>query len=475
MAGGYPAPGPGPGAPPVPNQPGPGQTQGFGVPPGAQGTTRLGPLADEPVFYPNPNLPPHRPAYDPTRMEPRADYALHPVGRVPPDHTPLNLRPAPPPVPPPDVPADRGNLFRGLLAGAIGLVAVAALVLAFLAFANGGFGIFDDDPPPTEPAVVAGNPSDPAVAADASASAAAGTDGAAPTAPSGSATGQGVIPPATSSEPEPSAEPEATTEPAPSDANAPTAETSAAPSAPASDDAAASSEPEASGDGEVAATDTEASAGSSAQPSPSPDAGGGEVTAAIGDFLPPSDDLPAGFDAPTAEGERSLEEVAATFVGVDEDAAAAQAELEEWGWVANEFITYDAAPQPANEDINRYAVSAHEFETADGASDALPAFVEAFGVAPLDLPAEDAVGDEIFAMQTTNDDGNLAVLYVRTGQYILKIDAASVAGDPLPAALALAEQLVGSGDSEGDTSADDAGTADEGTTNEEEASEPPAV
>ena len=441
MSGGYSAPGADPGATTVLNQPGPGSTQGFGVPSGGQGTTRLGPLADEPVFYPNPNLPPNRPAYDPTRMEPRADYALHPVGRVPPDHTPLNLRPAPPPMPPPEVPADRGNLLRGILAGAIGLVAVAALVLAFLAFANGGFGLFDDDPAPTAPAIVAGDPSQPAAGADGAASAPAGTDGATSTEPSGSAPGQGVVLPATS------------VEPAASDENAPAPEESEV--------ASASAEPETSQDGEVATTDTEAAASAerSTASRPSPASGGEEVTAAVGDFLPPPDDLPPGFDTTSDAGERGMAEVAESFVGVDEDATEAEANLENWGWVTNEYVVYDAAPQPANDEINRYGVSVHEFETADGASDALPAFVEAFGVAPTELPADDQVGDEIIAMQTTNDDGNLVVLYVRTGQYILKIDAASITGEPLTAALALAEQLVG--------------PADGGTTDEESA--PPAV
>ncbi len=472
--GAYPAPGMDPNATTVYQQPGSAPQPGFGVPaggpPGAQGTTRLGPLADEPVFYPNPGLPPNRPTYDPNRMEPRpADYALHPVGRVPPDHTPLNLRPAPPPVPQQPVPADRGNLLRGILAGAIGLVAVAALVLAFLAFANGGFGLFDDDPTPapTEPAIVAGD-----VSAPAAASAPAGTDGTTSPDPDGSAAGEGVIPPAASTAPESS-------DPAPSEAGGTDGEQSAAASTPPGDEGegAQSAEPEASDEEVTAQGDTDASpsasARESADSSPSPEPEGGEVAETIDAFLPPADDLPAGFETPTSEGERSLDEVAATFVGVDEDAAEAQANLEEWGWEDNQFITYDAAPQPANEDINRYAVSVHQFETADGASEALPAFVEAFGIAPIELAADQQVGDEVVAMQTTNDDGNLAVLYVRAGQYILKIDAASITGDPLPAALELAEQLVGPGEGGGDESTTD-GTTDESGT-EPEATEPPAV
>ncbi len=380
--------------------------------------TRLGPLADEPVFYPNPGLPPNRPAYAPVaRYDARSEYALHPVGRVPPDHTPLNLRPAPPPMPPQIAPPERNNLIKGILAGVIGLVAVVALVAAVLAFANGGFGGDDEFPPPATVPLVAGQPGEGAVGAvsvapspSVAASAAAG----APVLPGG-----GSAAPAAGPSTEPSSDPGAS-----GDARASEAPASAAGSA------------EPSGGDEAGAS-----------PRASRSASGGASTAGTGDiatFLPPPDDLPAGFDTPSDEGERSLSEVAGTFVLEGEDATAAEADLEGWGWVANEFVAYDAIPQPANEDINRYAVSVHEFETEDGAAEALPAFVAAFGVEPAELPADTAIGDEIVAIQTTNDDGNLVVLYVRSGAFLLKIDAASVLGDPLPAALELAGQLVGS-------------------------------
>lgn len=386
--------------------------------------TRLGPLADEPVFYPNPGLPPNRPAYDPVaRYDARSEYALHPVGRVPPDHTPLNLRPAPPPVPPQLAPPERNNLIKGILAGVIGLIAVVALVAAVLAFANGGFGGDDDSPPPATVPVVAGQPGEGAAGAAspsvAPSPAAVASDGVgAPILPAGSS-----VAPSVAASPTPSADGAA-------------ADGGAASDAPASDEGDAGASPS-----------TGASAGASASPRASRSAGGEASAAGTGDiaaFLPPPDDLPAGFDTPSDEGDRSLSEVAGTFVVEGEDATQAEADLEGWGWVANEYVAYDAVPQPANEDINRYAVSVHEFETGNGASEALPAFVDAFGVEPTELPADTAIGDEIVALQTTNDDGNLVVLYVRSGAYLLKIDAASVAGDPLPAALALAEQLVGS-------------------------------
>ena len=387
--------------------------------------TRLGPLADEPVFYPNPALPPNRPAYDPVaRYDARSEYALHPVGRVPPDHTPLNLRPAPPPVPPQLAPPERNNLIKGILAGVIGLVAVVALIAAVLAFANGGFGGGDDSPPPATVPVVAGQPGDGAAGA---AGAASPSVVASPSTSSPAAAGAPVLPGASSAAPSAgaSAEPSA-------GEDASEGETASA--APASDDASSSAEPSA---GAGASPSPRASRSASSQAS---SAGTGGITA----FLPPPDDLPAGFDTPSDEGDRSLSEVAGTFVAEGEGASQAEADLEGWGWLANEYVAYDAVPQPANEDINRYAVSVHEFETEDGASEALPAFVDAFGVEPTELPADTVIGDEIVALQTTNDDGNLVVLYVRSGVFLLKIDAASVAGDPLPAALDLAEQLVGS-------------------------------
>ncbi len=385
--------------------------------------TRLGPLADEPVFYPNSALPPNRPAYDPiARYDARSEYALHPVGRVPPDHTPLNLRPAPPPVPPQIAPPERNNLIKGILAGVIGLVAVVALVAAVLAFANGGFGGDDDAPPPATVPVVAGQPGE-GVAGAASPSLEAS-----PSSGPSVVAGAAVLPGAASP--------------------VPAADASVAPStvADASGDAPASDAP-ASDAAAAASAEPSAGVAASASPRASRSASGEVSTAGTGGiaaFLPPPDDLPAGFDTPSDEGERSLSEVAGTFVVEGEDASQAEADLEGWGWLANEYIAYDAVPQPANEDINRYAVSVHEFETEDGASEALPAFVDAFGAEPTELPADTAIGDEIVALRTTNDDGNLVVLYVRSGVFLLKIDAASVSGDPLPAALDLAEQLVGS-------------------------------
>lgn len=407
-------------APEAQPQPPYGPTAGY---PG-DSATRLGPLADEPVFYPNPSLPPNRPAYDPVaRYDARSEYALHPVGRVPPDHTPLNLRPAPPPVPPQIAPPERNNLIKGILAGLIGLVAVVGLVAAVLAFANGGFGGDDDSPPPATVPVVAGQPGGGVVGA------ASPSIVASPSVDASAAAGAPILPGTSSVVPSVAA------------STAPSADVTASgggDDTPASDEGDGSAKPSA-GAG--------AGASASASPRTSRSAGGEASTAGTADiaaFLPPPADLPAGFDTPSDEGERSLTEVAGTFVLEGEDASQAEADLESWGWVANQYVAYDAVPQPANEDINRYAVSVHEFETEDGASEALPAFVNAFGVEPTELPADTEIGDEIVALQTTNDDGNLVVLYVRSGVFLLKIDAASVAGDPLPAALDLAEQLVGS-------------------------------
>ena len=389
--------------------------------------TRLGPLADEPVFYPNPGLPPNRPAYDPVaRYDARSEYALHPVGRVPPDHQPLNLRPAPPPVPPQIAPPDRNNLLKGILAGVIGLVAVIALVAAVLAFANGGFGGSGDAPPAATVPVVAGQPGGaPAGVASPSVQQSASPG-------SGVAGGAPVIPPASSLAPAASAT-----------GDAPGGEMASS-AAPASDVLARG---DARSSGGSAAPSGSGAADAGASPRASGSASASARTGGNGDiaaFLPSPEALPAGFDAPSDEGDRTLSEVAGTFVLEGEDATQAQADLEGWGWMDNQYVAYDAAPQPANEDINRYAVSVHEFETEAGATDALPAFVDAFGVSPAELPAgTQEIGDDLVALQTTNDDGNLAVLYVRSGVFLLKIDAASVAGDPLPAALDLARQLVG--------------------------------
>jgi hypothetical protein len=389
--------------------------------------TRLGPLADEPVFYPNPGLPPNRPAYQPAaRYDARSEYALHPVGRVPPDHQPLNLRPAPPPMAPTLAPPNHNNLIKGILAGVIGLIAVAALVAAFLTFANGGFGGNNDAPPATTAAQVAGQPSDLAAAGVASPSAAPSVT------PSGTvSSGAPVVPPASSQAPSPSVD--AASGPAAVSDGA-----SAGASASGTAEGDASAQPAASGS-------ARARPGGSAQPSGSAASGGASASGGdIAAFLPPPADLPGGFDAPSNEGGRSLSEVAGTFVAEGEDAAKAQSDLEGWGWQDNQYVVYDAAPQPPDEDVNRYAVSVHQFETAAGATDALPAFVRAFGVDPVELPADTPkIGDDIVAIQTTNPEGNLAVLYVRSGAFVLKIDAASVTGDPLPAALELARQLVG--------------------------------
>lgn len=414
----------------------------------AAAPTRLRPLADEPVFYPNPGLPPNRPAYDPSTAtyDTRSQYALHPVGRVPPDHQPLNLRPAPPPAPPVMAPANRDNLIKGILAGVIGLLAVIALVAAVLTFANGGF---SDDDGPTTPTEAAGLPGG-AVGSGSPSPAASGSvaSSGVPSAVTGTVPSGGA--PASASVPAGEGSAAASTDGAPA-AGAASGDPAAAdsPAATASGDAEVAADGDAASDDAAGAsppTDEDASAGSSARAGASSDGDASPAAAPSGDiadYLPRPAALPAGFDAPSDEGERDLETVAGSFVSADADTAEAEADLEEWGWRANRFVVYDAVPQPADEDINRYGVSVHQFATPEGAAEALPAFAAAFGPDPTDLSAEEPIGDDVVGFQTTNDDGNLAVLYVLSGSYILKIDTASITGDPLPAAIELARELTG--------------------------------
>ena len=378
----------------------------------SQAQTRMGPLADEPVFYPNPSLPPNRPSYDPdaAAYQQRADFALHPVGRVPPDHQPLNLRPAPPPAPPPVMPSNRDALIRGILAAVIGLAAVVLLVIAILAWSDnvslfGGSGA----PTPTAGSLLAG-PSGASGVAIASGSAIA--------AASGSSTGNI---PVGSGAPSPSG--------AASDSSA---GPGTAPASSAGQDAG-----RASGSGQLSGSSRPRSASGSPRGSggTNASASGGDISA----YLPDSSAIPAGFSQ-TDAGDRTKDEVAATF---GSDPTQASTDLDTWGWQANSYVVYDASPQPPDDQVNRLGVSTHQFASADGAATALPVFVESFGAPQIDLPADANLGANAVAMQTTNNDGNLVVLYVQKDNYVLKIDAASVNGDPLQAAVDLAKTLVG--------------------------------
>lgn len=387
-----------------------------------EGLPRLGPLADEPVFYPNPSLPPNRPNYDPetAAYQRRADFALHPVGRVPPDHQPLNLRPAPPPAPPPVMPSNRDALIRGILAAVIGLAAVVLLVIAILAWSDnvslfGGSG----DPTPTTSSLLAG-PSGASGLAVASGSAPA------PAAASGSAAGNIPI----GGAPSPSG--------AASGGNADVGPGTAPVGSAGQDTGSASAST--GGSQPSGSSRPRSSTGlASARPSGS---GGTNASGSSGDinaYLPDSSAVPDNFSQ-TDAGERTKDEVAATF---GPDPSQASANLDDWGWQANSYVVYDATPQPPNDEVNRLGVSVHQFDSADGAAAALPAFVESFGAPQIDLPADANLGDNAVAMQTTNDDGNLVVLYVQKGNYVLKIDAASISGDPMQAAIDLAQKLVG--------------------------------
>jgi hypothetical protein len=120
--------------------------------------------------------------------------------------------------------------------------------------------------------------------------------------------------------------------------------------------------------------------------------------------------------------------------------------LRGWRWRENQFRYFNrAAEEAAPEDISFVSVSVHRFANEEGASEALTYFSDIVITAQglQEVPGLE-IGDEARGLEGPAEGANLYVLYVRDGNYMIRLGGSSVSGDPAPFINALADQLVAS-------------------------------
>lgn len=157
-------------------------------------------------------------------------------------------------------------------------------------------------------------------------------------------------------------------------------------------------------------------------------------------LLPTVDEAGADF-VMTEHDDRNRTAVAQTF-GDPNDAAA---KLTQWGWRENVYTTFQIpADQVADQtETTLISVSIHRFSTGDGASSAFGYFVDAVVSGQgLTEASADSIGDQTRKLTGSSADGNLTVLYIQNGAYLIKVSAASPTGDPSADAVAMAKKIV---------------------------------
>lgn len=157
-------------------------------------------------------------------------------------------------------------------------------------------------------------------------------------------------------------------------------------------------------------------------------------------LLPTTGDFPDGFER-TENDKRTEDAVASSFA----DPAEATEKLEEWGWEENAYRTFeipaDKEPDPnATTFIN---ISIHYFTEKTGSRKALSYFadsvIEAQGLEEITV---DKIGQETRALKGSPDGTNLVVLYIRYGNYLIRIGGSSPQGDPTQDVIDLANKIV---------------------------------
>jgi hypothetical protein len=207
------------------------------------------------------------------------------------------------------------------------------------------------------------------------------------------------------------------------------AQTQTSPTAPAA--TATTQQPTKAATAKPKATDTPPSEASSSDSSTS--------VAKAKTLLPTVDEAGANF-VRTEYDDRNQSAVAASF-GDPNDATA---KLKEWGWKENVYTTFEIpADQITDQNETIYiSVSIHRFATADGASSAFGYFADAVAASGLTEGTMDAMGDQSRKLTGSNSGGNLVVLYIQNGSYLIKVSASSPSGDPSADAIAMAKKIV---------------------------------
>jgi len=195
------------------------------------------------------------------------------------------------------------------------------------------------------------------------------------------------------------------------------------------------------------AAPTEAPAGPSAGETPTPeDATAAEPTRSsppsARSLLPAPDDVGNRF-ARTEDDKRTREAVADSF----SDPEDALSKLEGWKWRENAYRTFEipAGDNPLASETTVVNISIHRFGEEQGAKDALNYFAEdVITTQGLEEFRIDRIGEQTRALRGDAEGSNLVVLYVRNGNYLIRIGGYSLEGDPTEDLIALAQSIIAS-------------------------------
>jgi hypothetical protein len=157
-------------------------------------------------------------------------------------------------------------------------------------------------------------------------------------------------------------------------------------------------------------------------------------------LLPTTGDFPDGFER-TENDKRTEDAVASSFP----DPAEATEKLEEWGWTENAYRTFEI-PADSNPDPNATTfinISIHYFSEKSGSRKALSYFADSvIETQGLDEISVDKIANETRALKGSPDGSNLVVLYIRYGNYLIRIGGSSPTGDPTEDVIELAKKIV---------------------------------
>jgi hypothetical protein len=157
-------------------------------------------------------------------------------------------------------------------------------------------------------------------------------------------------------------------------------------------------------------------------------------------MLPTASDMGERYER-TEDDKRTREAVAESF----SDPAAALSLLEGWEWRENAYRTFEipAGNDPLASETTVINISIHRFGEEQGAKEALDYFAQAvIDAQGFEEFRIDRIGEQSRALIGTEGGVNV-VLYVRNGNYLIRIGGFSPEGDPTQDLIAIAEQIVG--------------------------------
>jgi len=180
--------------------------------------------------------------------------------------------------------------------------------------------------------------------------------------------------------------------------------------------------------------------GGNAKPTSTPKANATTVSASAANLLPALGDVGPGFVV-TENATRDRDAVSQSFVDPND----ATAKLKTFGWKENAYTTFEIPAADATDPTatTLFSVSVHRFSKSSGAKSAFTYFSDAVvagqGLADVDIAN---LSDQTRELSSTSADGNLVVIYVRKGVYLIKASASSPTGDPTADLIALVKKLV---------------------------------